>query len=163
MPLFFVLTLVLAMPALVYSQEEAKPVCKKSAQLDKDVMIKLEKLNLQHKLDVFDLKAEKGKIHEAMMAELMKDEPSRKEIDKLFKSMNGVNSKLHKIKVDYLLKVKGILPADHWKLFLSKHHGSGCSCSGCESGCHCKGMTGKGGSCMEKCGSGMKIKMKGCK
>jgi hypothetical protein len=173
-PLFVVLMLVIAMPAVVLSQDEVKtkPMCKKTVQIDKAVKLKLEKLNLQHKLDNFDLNAKQEKIKEEMMAELMKEEPSRKAIDKLYDDLAAVKGKLYKNKIDHLLEVKKLLPADHWELYLQKHHGSKCSCG--ESGrcSHCGQKHGSSccsghGSCshmgcgqMEKghkCGS-----MKGC-
>jgi len=112
----------------VSAQEKQAPGADpcKSAAIDSETKVKIQKLKLQYELDMVDLQAEKDKIHQEIMAELLGETPSTKTIEKLGKSMNGIQHKMFKIKMDYMLKAKKVVPADHWKVFLSKqHHGAG--------------------------------------
>ncbi len=114
--------LLLAVVTVVSAQEKEVPAadpCKMTA-VDSDTRVKVQKLKLQYELAMVDLKAEKEAIHEEMMAELLKEESSTKTMEKLGKSMNSVQLKMYKAKIDYVLKVKKVLPADHWKIFLNK-------------------------------------------
>ena len=108
--------------ASISAQEKEAPKAdhSKCTAVDSETKVKFQKLKLQYELEMVDLKAEKEKLHEEMMAELLKEESSTKTLEKLGKSMNGVQYKMHKAKMDYILKVKKILPADHWKGFLNK-------------------------------------------
>jgi hypothetical protein len=139
--------------------EVKKAPCKstgKMAALDSETKVKLEKLKLQYKLDMVDLEAEKAKLHEAVMAEFMKDEPSKKAIEKIAKDVDGVKAKMHKIKMDYLWKTRQLLTPDQFKTFIHKYH-EGCSCSCCSSGkCSCGGSGCKHGSASHKCSSSCK-------
>jgi hypothetical protein len=151
-----VVVLLLAVTATAVSAQE-KEVHKesscKSSSIDSETKVKLEKLKLQYELAMVDLDAEKEKIHGEIMAELMKEAPSTKTLEKLGKSASDVKYKMFKTKIDYALKVKKVLPADYWKGFLHKYHGGSHSC-GC--GCHgCKGSSCcSGGKAGHKCGSG---------
>ncbi len=111
------------------------------------------RLKLHYELAMVDLKAEKEKIHEEMMTELLKEESSTKTIEKLGKSMNSVQYKMHKAKMDYVLKVKKVLPADHWKAFLMKQHGGSHGCApGCKMPCCATKTKGKGACCSKSYG-----------
>jgi hypothetical protein len=148
---------------VISAQEKAVPEnhCKSMAPLDQETRVKLEKLKLQYKLTMVDLDAEKETIHKSMMEELLKEETSTKAVEKLGKSMNDIQYKMHQAKVDYLLKVKAVLPAEHWKGFLMKQHAEGMGCAmgkgsakgmGCEKSAGKCGMEGKDGhKCTEAC------------
>ncbi len=122
--LIAVLLLVAAVTA-ISAQEKEAPGAEPCTAIDSETRVKVQKLKLQYELSMVDLKVEKNKIHEEMMTELLKEESSTKTIEKLGKSMNGVQYKMHKAKIDYMLKVKKVLPADHWKVFLHKRHAAG--------------------------------------
>ena len=117
-----------------------------------------------------DLNAEKGKLHDTLMAELMKEDASSKSIDKIAKSINTNRGKALSLKMDYLLKVKKVLPPDHFKAFITKGH-KGQSCApGCKKPCcatkstGCKGaskcpMAGtEGHKCTDACKTGSHCK-----
>ena len=115
-----VVLLLIATVTVISAQEKEAPGAEPCASIDSETKVKVQKLKLQYELDMVDLNAEKVKIHEEMMAELLKEESSTKTIEKLGKSMNSVQHKMYKAKMDYVLKVKKVLPADHWKMFLNK-------------------------------------------
>ena len=143
--LIAVLLLVAAVTA-ISAQEKEIPAAEPCKAIDSETKVKVQKLKLQYELSMVDLKAEKTKIHEEMMAELLKEESSAKTIEKLGKSMNGVQYKMHKAKIDYILKVKKVLPADHWKAFLYKKHAAGTG-----HGTAAKGCCPKAGTAGHKC------------
>jgi predicted Zn-dependent protease len=160
--------LVAASFAAVSAQEKMAPgahECKATA-LDAETKVAFEKLKLQYKLAVVDLKAEQEKLHEELMNELMSEETSSKSIDKLVKALDANHGKMMEAKMDYMLKVKKLMPADHFKAFLHKqymmkgHGGMSCaaagpghkcgdSCSRKMSGCSKAGM--KGHACTSAC------------
>ncbi|MCK4549554.1 MAG: hypothetical protein KAU49_05275 [Candidatus Krumholzibacteria bacterium] len=130
----------------------------KCTALDLETKVKFQKLKLQYELAMVDLKAEKEKIHEEMMTELLKEESSTKTIEKLGKSINGVQYKMHKAKIDFVLKVKKVLPADHWKGFLMMQHCGSLGCSHSSHSAHgsakCPMVGTKGHTCTPACGTG---------
>jgi len=150
-----VVLLLIATVTVISAQEKEAPGAEPCASIDSETKVKVQKLKLQYELDMVDLNAEKGKIHEEMMAELLKEEASTKTIEKLGKSMNGVQYKMHKAKIDYILKVKKVLPADHWKAFLTRqHYGAGAGHGkGCSHGSTAKACCPKTGSAGHKCSS----------
>ncbi|MDD3643703.1 MAG: periplasmic heavy metal sensor [Candidatus Krumholzibacteria bacterium] len=123
--------------------------------LDPEVKTAVQKLALQYKLDTVDLKAAQMKLHEKMAEELMKDDPSAKALDDIYKEMSALRAKMHAATVAHLLAVKKVLPRDHWAAYLKKHHeaggcgmGGGCMHEGMKKGCceHGAACT-KGGCC----------------
>jgi len=140
--LMMVLLLVAAVPALAGQEKEMNKAhqCTKT-DLDAETKVKLKKLTLQYKLDTVDLEARKTEIHEAVMAEFMKDDYSTKEIEKLAKDMDAVKAKMHKVKMDYMFKARKMMTAEQFEGFLHKMHGDkGCSCDCCKTGkCACGG------------------------
>jgi len=138
--------LLLAVVTVVSAQEKEAPAadhCNMTA-IDSETRVKVQKLKLQYELAMVDLKADKEKIHEEIMAELLKKESSTKTIEKLGKSINSVQDKMYKAKMDYVLKVKKVLPADHYKMFLTKSHGCapGCTKPCCSTSAGHKGSMG---------------------
>ena len=166
--------------ASISAQEKEAPKAddSKCTAVDSETKVKFQKLKLQYELEMVDLKAEKETIHKEMMEELLKEDTSTKTLEKLGKSMNSLQYKMHKAKMDYVLKVKKILPADHWKAFLTKQHGGSHGCapgckkpccatktSGCKSSCStsaskCSMAGTKGHTCTTACAS---ASTKGCK
>jgi len=122
-----------------------------------------------------DLKAEKEALHKEFMTELIKEDASKKNIDKIAKSMNSNQGKMLKAKTAYLLKVKDVLPADHYKKFLMKGYGCGSGCKksccapkahGCKSSCSshgaskCSSAGAKGHTCTSACKTPCTVKVK---
>jgi hypothetical protein len=152
----------------ISAQEKEAPKaghCKSTA-LDSETKVQVEKLKLQYKLTMVDLNAEKETIQKGMMEELLKEETSPKAIEKLGKSMNALQYKMHQAKIDYVLSVKAVLPAEHWEGFLMKQHAAGMGCqkaccaksAGCEKAAGCAKSAGmcsmegeKGHKCTEAC------------
>lgn len=149
-----VVLLLIATVTVISAQEKEVPGAEPCASIDSETKVKVQKLKLQYELEMVDLNAEKGKIHEEMMTELLKEESSTKTIEKLGKSMNGVQYKMHKAKIDYILKVKKVLPADHWKAFLTKQHAAGAGHGkGRSHGSAAKGCCPQAGTAGHKCSS----------
>jgi len=149
----------LAVSFVSISAQEKAPCASacKSTAIDSETKVKFQKLKLQYELDMVDLNAEKETLHKAMMTELLNEETSKKSIDKIAKSINTNQGKMIKAKMSYLLKVKDVLPADHYKKFLMKsscHGMKGHGHNGCEPGC-------KKPCCASKA-SGCKSKSAGC-
>lgn len=118
----------------------------KSTALDSETKVKVEKLKLQYELDMVDVDAEKAQLHEALMAELMKEDASSKSIDKISKSLNANHGKMLSLKMGYLLKVKKAVPAEYFNKFITKgHKGQGCE-PGCTKPCCAKKTAGCKGS-----------------
>jgi hypothetical protein len=170
----FALLIIAVMLAVTFNaasaEEKAAPEaskCKKSSTcLDSATKVEFEKLKLKYELSVVDLNAEKKQIQEALMKELASEEMSKKSIDKLVKSMNANHAKLLDAKMDYVLKVKKVLPPDHFNKFLHKQHAkkSSCSCSCCSSGsCSCcKRGSGCSHGTAHKCSSSCAHKSASC-
>jgi hypothetical protein len=148
--LIAVLLLVAAVTA-ISAQEKEVPAAEPCEAIDSETKVKVQKLRLEYELSMVDLKAEKGKLHEEMMAELLKEESSTKTIEKLGKSMNAVQYKMHKAKIDYILNVKKVLPADHWKAFLNKKHAEGMGHGGYPHGTAAKKCCPMMGAAGHKC------------
>ena len=97
--------------------------------LDDEQRDEFDKLRLEHRLSNIELKAEKRKLRLKMRLELLKDEPSRKELETLAGEISIVRQKIDKNRIDYLLSVRKILKGDQWKRFLRRSermlHGRG--------------------------------------
>jgi hypothetical protein len=143
------------------------------AAVDSETKVKFQKLKLQYELDMVDLNAEKDGLHKSMMTELLSEETSKKNIDKIAKSINTNQGKMLKAKMSYLLKVKDVLPADHYKKFLMKGHGCAPGCkkpccstkaSGCKSSCSSHGASkcSKAGTDGHTCTSACTSASAGC-
>ena len=169
--LLAVVLLVVSFASISAQETEVKKAHCMSTAIDSETKVKFQKLKLQYELDMVDLKAEKETLHKSLMTELLKEDTSKKSIDKIAKSINANQGKMLSAKMSYLLKVKDVLPADHYKKFMMKGHGCapGCkkSCcatktSGCKSSCSSKGaskcsMAGaKGHTCTAACASASK-------
>jgi hypothetical protein len=143
------LAVVLLVVSFVSISAQEKAPCSSTA-VDSETKVKFQKLKLQYELDMVDLNAEKDGLHKSLMTELLSEETSKKNIDKIAKSINTNQGKMLKAKMSYLLKVKDVLPADHYKKFLMKGHGCAPGCkkpccstkaSGCKSSCSSHGAS----------------------
>jgi Spy/CpxP family protein refolding chaperone len=139
------LSLVLLVPALLSAQAGGKRTqCGFGMgfpELDRDQQIKMEKLKLEHQLANIDLKAERMELRLKIKEELLKEEPNRKNIDKLVKSMVAIGEKMQMNRVDHMLAVKKILKPEQWKQFVDHH---------------AWGMGGHRGAMGHRCCDGMK-------
>jgi hypothetical protein len=127
--------------ASVSAQEKEAPKAGhcKSMALDPETKVQVEKLKLQYELDMVDVDAEKAQLHEALMTELAGEGATTKSIDKIVKSLNANHGKMLSLKMDYLLKVKKVVPAEYFNSFISK--GQACA-PGCTKPCCAKKTTG---------------------
>jgi hypothetical protein len=172
--LFIVAVLVVSFVSVSAQEKKSCASSCKSTALDSETKVKVEKLKLQYELDTVDLKAEKDQLKKSLMTELMKEDASSKSIDKIVKAMNTNHSKSLNLKMDYLLKVKKVLPADHFDKFIMK--GQGCA-PGCRKPCcatkstGCKSSSGcsksaskcsKAGTAGHTCTSSCKTASAGC-
>ncbi len=171
--LFIVAILVVSFASVSAQEKKACASSCKSTALDSETKVKVEKLKLQYELDMVDVDAEKGKLHEALMAELMKEDASSKSIDKIAKSINTNRSKALSLKMDYLLKVKKTVPPEYFNKFITKGHGCAPGCtkpccakksSGCKSSCSSKGASkcSKAGTEGHTCTSACTTASAGC-
>ena len=171
--LFAVVLLAVSFVSISAQEKAPSSSACKSTAIDSETKVKFQKLKLQYELDMVDLNAEKETLHKEMMTELLSEETSKKSIDKITKSINTNQGKMLKAKTSYLLKVKDILPADHYKKFLMKGHGCAPGCkkpccakktSGCKSSCSSKGASkcSKAGTDGHTCTSVCKTASAGC-
>lgn len=171
--LFAVVLLVVSFVS-ISAQEKApcSSTCKSTA-VDSETKVKFQKLKLQYELDTVDLNAEKKTLHKSLMTELLNEETSKKSLDKIVKSINTNQSKMINAKMSYLLKVKDVLPADHFKKFLMKGHGCAPGCkkpccatksTGCKSSCSSKGASkcSSAGTAGHTCSSSCTTASAGC-
>ena len=121
------LAVVILVVSFVSISAQEKAPCSSTA-VDSETKVKFQKLKLQYELDMVDINAEKDALHKSLMTELLSEETSKKNLDKIAKSINTNQGKMVKAKMSYLLKVKDVLPADHYKKFLMKGHGCAPGC-----------------------------------
>ena len=129
----------------------------KCAALDltDEQQVKMEKLSLEHRLANIDLRAEQKKLRLAMKEELLKDQPDKKALEKIAKSIAANHEKMQMSRVAHMLDVRKILTPEQWKMFVEHHYAK----KGMMGGHKCKdrgGMMGDRG-----CRMGMKGGMKG--
>ena len=93
----------------------------KGLDLDQEQQTKMEKLKLEHKLAGVDMRAEQAKLRLQMKEEMMKDEPSRKALEKYSKGMAVNREKMQMMRIDHMLDVRKILNPEQWKIF-ARHH-----------------------------------------
>lgn len=161
--LFVVAILVLSFASVSAQEKKACASSCKSTALDSETKVKVEKLKLQYELDMVDVDAEKAQLHEALMAELAKEDASSKSIDKITKSINTNRSKALSLKMDYLLKVKKTVPPEYFNKFITKGHGCAPGCTkpccakkstGCKGTSKCSKAGTKGHTCTDACKTG---------
>lgn len=162
--------LILASPMLASAQEHECTAKKAPARmaLDNDVKVEVQKLELEYKLATIDLHSKKMELEKKMMAELMKEDPGRKEMEGIFDDMMKVKKDMHEKKIEHLLAVKEIMPPEHWKAYLMKRHhdskqgcGHGRDCCAMKKGCS---KIGKGAAapCGVKKSAGCEKDHEGC-
>jgi Spy/CpxP family protein refolding chaperone len=150
--LFFAsLSLMILVPALLIAQ----PDCRRPQRgpgmnclgLDAEQHLKMEKLRLEHQLANIDLRAEQMGLRAKIKEELLKEEPSRKTIEKYAKSMSANREKMQMSRLDHMLAVKKILKPEQWQHFVEHHAEMMCG-GGMRGCCHGDGMMGRcrGGS-----------------
>lgn len=119
--------LVMLVPALLFAQMgPMKGECCHGwmgLDLDDEQQVKMEKLSLGHRLSTIDLRAEQAKLRLEMKQEMLKDEPSRKALEKLAKGIAANREKMQMNRIDHMLEVRKVLNPDQWKIFVSHHHG----------------------------------------
>ncbi len=119
--------LVMLVPALLFAQMgPMKGDCGRGWMglgLDDEQQMKMEKLSLEHKLATVDMRAEQAKLRLEMKQEMLKDEPSRKTLEKLAKGIAANREKMQMSRIDHMLDVKKILTPDQWKIFVRHHYG----------------------------------------
>lgn len=115
---------------------------KKGLDLDPEQKLAIEKLKLEHKLANIDIRAEQMKLRMNIKEEMLKEEPSRKTIDKYAKSIAANREKMQMSHIDHALEIKKILKPEQWKMFVAHHwEGMGMGCGGRgERGCGHGGM-----------------------
>ena len=94
---------------------------KKGLDLDPEQQIAIEKLRLELKLANIDIRAEQMKLRMNIKEELLKEEPSRKAIDKFAKSIAANREKMQKKRIDHALEIKKVLGPEQWKMFVAHH------------------------------------------
>ncbi len=90
--------------------------------LDDEQQMKMEKLSLEHRLATIDIRAEQAKLRLEMKQEMLKDEPSRKTLEKFAKSIAANREKMQMSRIDHMLDVKKVLTPEQWKMFVRNHY-----------------------------------------
>lgn len=155
--------LVMLVPALLFAQMGGQMGGMKGGtghmcaglDLDDEQQVKMEKLSLEHKLATIDLKAEQKKLRVAMKEELLKDQPDKKALEKIAKSIAANHEKMQMGRIAHMLDVKKILTAEQWKMFVGHHYDR----MGRMGDHRCKDRGGMRGD--RGCREGMKGHMKG--
>lgn len=116
---------------------------KKGLDLDAEQHFTIEKLKLEFKLANIDIRAEQMKMRMQIKEELLKEEPSRKAIDKFSKTIAANREKMQKNHIDHALEIKKVLKPEQWKMFLAHHwDGMGMGHGGMEHGARGCGRDG---------------------
>jgi len=111
--------------------------------LNDEQKAKMAELRVKNQIEMVELRAEVKKLHLMIKQELMKPEPSKKQILALVDKINAVKEKIATKRVEHLFKVKSILTPEQWKVFVSRFHLCGDGMhggKGCGGGC--RGMMG---------------------
>jgi len=117
--------------------------------LNADQQAKIAQLRVKNQIDMVELNAQIKKLHLLMKQELMKPEPSKKEILALVDKVNALKAKVARKRIDHLFAMKGILTPEQWQKVAMRfpmfHKGrmGGCGMEGCM-GMRGKGMAGPG-------------------
>ena len=133
--------------------KEYKRTC---LDLDDAQKAKLHELKYQLQVAVIDLKADLQKLELEIKHEMMKDEPSKKAVDKLVTDIFATKAKMKKLHIDLAFKAKEFLKPEQWKKFIKQHMQKG------HGGKGCCGSGGHGGMLQKRmkilrgggCGSG---------
>lgn len=137
---------------------------KKGLDLDPEQYLTIEKLKLEFRLANIDIRAEQMKMRMQIKEELLKEEPSRKAIDKHSKAIAANREKIQKNRIDHALEIKKVLNPEQWKMFVAHHWdgmGGDHSCKGSGmKGCRQGGMRCSSGRGMRD-GCGMHPHMEG--
>jgi len=120
-------------------------------ELTDDQEAKLAEMRVKNQIEMVDLKAQIKKLNLKIKQELMKDNPSKKEILALVDKINSIKARMAEKRVEHLFAMKGILTPEQWHKvalrFPAFHRGGmGRKCAG-----GCRGMRGKEamGGCRE--------------
>jgi Spy/CpxP family protein refolding chaperone len=120
------LALVMLVPALLLAQMgDMKGECghgRMGLGLNDEQQMKMEKLSLEHRLATIDLRAEQAKLRLEMKEEMLKDEPSRKTLEKFAKGIAANREKMQMSRIDHMLDVKKVLTPEQWKIFVRHHY-----------------------------------------
>lgn len=94
---------------------------KKGLDLDPGQQLTIEKLKLEFRLANIDIRAEQMKMRMQIKEELLKEETSRKAIDKYSKAIASNREKMQKNRIDHALEIKKVLKPEQWKMFVVHH------------------------------------------
>ena len=126
MSLAITLAVLLLIPTVLFAQmggmKGDRMHCAKGLDLTAEQKVKMEKLKLEHKLAGVDVRAEQAALRLEMKKEMMKEEPSRKALEKYAKSLAANREKMQMMRIDHLLDVRKVLNAEQWKIFVEHHY-----------------------------------------
>lgn len=119
-------TLLMLVPVLLSAQMDGKKMecCQghKCLDLTAEQKVEMEKLKLEHKLAGVDIRAEQAKLRLEIKEEMMKEEPSKKALEKLAKSIAANREKMQMMRIDHMLDVRKVLSPEQWKVFVAHHY-----------------------------------------
>jgi len=92
----------------------------KGLDLNDDQKAKIAELRVNHQIDVVELRAKVEKLHLMLKQELMKADPSRKNIDSILDKISSSKATLAKKRIDHLFEVKKILTPEQWKKLVAR-------------------------------------------
>lgn len=118
----------------------------------------MEKLRLEHRKEMIDLRAAVQKarlgMEEALLADALDEGALKKTADRLTKARGGIEA----ARIDHLLAVRKVLDDDQWKIFV-RHHARGGERHGREGGVE---RRGGGRGCGMRDGGGRGMTGGGC-
>jgi Spy/CpxP family protein refolding chaperone len=89
--------------------------------LDPEQRLAVEKSKLELELANIGVKAEQVELRKKIKEEMLKEEPSRKTIDKYAKAIAANREKMQMNHIDHALEIKKILGPEQWKMFVAHH------------------------------------------
>jgi Spy/CpxP family protein refolding chaperone len=118
----------------------------KGLDLNQEQRIAIEKLELKLELANIDIKAGQMELKAKVKEELLKEEPSRKTIDKYTREIAANREKMHMNRIDHMFEIKKILTPEQWKVFVARHWDG----MGRGHDCMDRGARGRGHDCGQR-------------
>ena len=113
-----------------------KMVYKEAAGLDREQSAKIEKLHVEHSMEIRKLEAELEVLRLKMEKMLMKDRPSERRLERIASKISTLRKKIEKHRLEQMIKIRMIAGHAHWNQI---------STGGC--GMNAKGCAGMTGCC----------------
>lgn len=118
---------ILLIPVALLAQDHpvTKIICKETVELSDEQSAKLSESRLDYKTASIKLGAELQVLQLEMEKALLKDNPSRRELELLVSKIGAVKEKLQKKRINHLLELREILEPEQWRKMAACFGGMG--------------------------------------